>query len=983
MDALLVNGDELELTPDPPWSWMAPPVRVKVTATPGHRMKAKGEFVIWESEILMAGMLAVGQLYRAPGFDAPGTVLTVVLTVNPGTMSAAVKDLKLPVGTVKTTGTFMATVVPAMNPSTGSPDPVVVKTGTWAVSSNVQSIASSAQPKAKSTDDEQKGVKGGAAGGSSASEHQAAEQQVHYVAVQLEDADGNKLAAHRVAVSTPDGRREQRVLTASGATRIDGIRLGETLGASDANSNSAADPKNAVVRLLEDALRPPVTRPVLPWIGLTLVDLDGFPLEDVDVELVAPSGATSIHTTSAKGSLRLDKLPTHGDFTFSLPHGLGEAFGIGTGSALGAEHTDSGETGADVHIPSRRLALLELPDSLFRTDSCVVMPTPQEAADEAALQSAEQTTGIAVFGVALRVCDERPHLKLFIAGHTDSVDSVQYNQALSQERADVVRCMLTGDREAYKALVTARHRVSDYKHILRWCTRHVPNVPFTCDPGTVDDVAHTGVEAVRTFQREYTFYKFNLGADTSPDLVEDGSVGPLTWGAIFDVFQYAIARELGETPKTASKLRGSVKWLDPAYPALGFSEHHPIEAIGRDNYASQSNRRAEFLFFDERDILPNLADSQANPAGSDIYLPGIYARDVLRGPGVTPHKEYAAARLPTRFSRGKSFPKPSMLPLLHAVAAQLDEESWRAVMLVGHTDAIGSEDFNNKLSTRRAEAVKALLMRDLDFFLARFDGAQGERWGWEEVQWMLYALRPHGRPFYIGMADEHCGPLTEDAISRFQVWTGTLPPDSALDQATLRELLTRYLELAPLIDRTITAMGAGCFHAPRTFGADSQPLPDEEGVESPDQRRVDVFLHGGSGMSPEVETLATPSPQALAAYTTWCRRATIPLVAPAYEQFVQVVDGLGNPVVADVSLAIVGDGDTDAQSGAFGSARTDTGGVAEVALEAGTYVGALSLHTTATAGSSTTAESTDFHPDESCGMTLHAPSSNRVPRRAN
>ena len=60
MDALLVNGDELELTPDPPGSWMTPPVRVKVTATPGHRMKAKGEFVIWESEILMAGMLAWG-----------------------------------------------------------------------------------------------------------------------------------------------------------------------------------------------------------------------------------------------------------------------------------------------------------------------------------------------------------------------------------------------------------------------------------------------------------------------------------------------------------------------------------------------------------------------------------------------------------------------------------------------------------------------------------------------------------------------------------------------------------------------------------------------------------------------------------------------------------------------------------------------------------------------------------------------------------
>src|SRR5690606_38317944 len=189
-------------------------------------------------------------------------------------------------------------------------------------------------------------------------------QQVHYVAVQLEDADGNKLAAHRVAVSTPDGRREQRVLTASGATRIDGIRLGATLGAgagasgvdsnSDANSNSAADQKNAVVRLLEDALRPPVTRPALPWIGLTLVDLDGFPLEDVDVELVAPSGATSIHTTSAKGSMRLDKLPTHGDCTYSLPLGLGESFGFGTGSSISSETTVCGASGTFTSLPTCR-----------------------------------------------------------------------------------------------------------------------------------------------------------------------------------------------------------------------------------------------------------------------------------------------------------------------------------------------------------------------------------------------------------------------------------------------------------------------------------------------------------------------------------------------------------------------------------------------------------------------------------------------------
>src|SRR5690606_13511919 len=346
---------------------------------------------------------------------------------------------------------------------------------------------------------------------------------------------------------------------------------GANSGASGGDTSSAsAGSDEAVVRLLDAELRPPVKRPTLPWIGLTLLDSDGLPVEDVEVELTTPQGASSVHRTSPKGTFRLDKLPEHGEFAFSIVGGLLGGLGLGTHGTTAGQNPDSNGVEPGVHVPSKRLSLLELPDRLFRTDSCVVMPDQQTTADDDALTSSEQTTSVGVLAVALRVCDERPQLRLFIAGHTDSVDSVQYNQKLSQERAEVVRCMLTGDREAYKTLVTARHRVSDYKQILRWCTRQVPDIPFTCDPGTVDDVAHTGIEPVRTFQREFTFFKYNLGAAGTPDLQDDGSVGPLTWGAIFDVLQYAIARELGEMPKAAAELRASVK-LDDTRPALGFS----------------------------------------------------------------------------------------------------------------------------------------------------------------------------------------------------------------------------------------------------------------------------------------------------------------------------------------------------------------------------------------------------------------------------
>lgn len=632
VDALLVNGDELELTPDPPWAWMAPPVRLKLNATPGHRMKAKGQFVIWESEMVMAGVQAVGQPYHAPGFDAPGTVLTVTLIVNAATMSAAIKDVKLPVATVNTSGTFMATVVPAVNPSTGVPDPVVVKTGTWKVASNVQTNASSGQPKARAAEDDGSGARGGNADGSGGATSRVAERPVHFVAVQLQDIDGNKLAAHRVAVSTPDGRRAARTLTANGATRIDGI----------------ASTGQAVLRLLDTELRPSVKRPPAPWIGLTLLDTDGLPLEGVSVELVSPEGMTTVCGTNTKGAFRIDKLPSDDALNVRILGTLGGVLDVEATGATSAGGTDTegaqGTASAKSRTPSRRLSLLELPDSVFRTDSCVVMPERQNASasNDRNSQNTAPTT-ISTLALALRLCEETPHLKLLVAGHTDSVDSVQYNQKLSQERSDVVRCILCGDRDTFKPLVNARHRVSDYKQLLLWCTRSVPHIPFTCDPGEIDDVKHTGVESVRVFQREYTYYKYNLGAANFPDLVDDGSMGPLTWGAIFDVFQYEIARELGETVQAAAKLRDHLRWVDDSRRALGFSEYHPIEAANEDNYESQSNRRVELLFFDERDILPDVTAAERDPSTSEIYLPGIYVKQRVppRAGGAKAHRKYA------------------------------------------------------------------------------------------------------------------------------------------------------------------------------------------------------------------------------------------------------------------------------------------------------------------------------------------------------
>src|SRR5690606_26989091 len=120
---------------------------------------------------------------------------------------------------------------------------------TWKVVTEKQSVAKSGQLKpAQAAADEDDG-KGGNAGGQNSAGAGNDENKVHWVAVVYQDVDGNPLPAHRIAISTPDGRRVERKTTASGASRVDGVRAqGE-----------------AIASLLEVSVRPGVKQPPVPF----------------------------------------------------------------------------------------------------------------------------------------------------------------------------------------------------------------------------------------------------------------------------------------------------------------------------------------------------------------------------------------------------------------------------------------------------------------------------------------------------------------------------------------------------------------------------------------------------------------------------------------------------------------------------------------------------------------------------------------------
>ena len=75
-------------------------------------------------------------------------------------------------------------------------------------------------------------------------------------------------------------------------------------------------------------------------------------------------------------------------------------------------------------------------------------------------------------------------------------------------------------------------------------------------------------------------------------------------------------------------------------------------------------------------------------------------------------KGYAYEAAHAFFDFDKSTPRPQGRALLNKVAAELVKNAGdvKSIALVGHTDAVGSAEYNQKLSVRRADAVRNYLI---------------------------------------------------------------------------------------------------------------------------------------------------------------------------------------------------------------------------------------------------------------------------------
>ena len=272
----------------------------------------------------------------------------------------------------------------------------------------------------------------------------------------------------------------------------------------------------------------------------------------------------------------------------------------------------------------RRAVLVEWHDTLFRTDSAVVMPEGEAPAQK--VGEHESLTSVGLFATLLRYNEEHEGKKLFIAGHADRSNTVAYNQPLSEERAQSVLALLTGDRDSFVAVCSARNSEVDVTQVMDWSRRQYG---FACKPTTL--LAPPSSDNYVLFRRS-----FNAWVDDGADVGEDrgtkigptGRLLPDIWSATFDLYEYALGEELGEDGVGLAALRAKLQWVDDSRKLLGFSKLHPVDENRPDGMRSQEDRRVEVMMFDAGDE-PDLAEAEADPEGAVLYDSETYERTTI------------------------------------------------------------------------------------------------------------------------------------------------------------------------------------------------------------------------------------------------------------------------------------------------------------------------------------------------------------------
>lgn len=273
----------------------------------------------------------------------------------------------------------------------------------------------------------------------------------------------------------------------------------------------------------------------------------------------------------------------------------------------------------DIEVQSITVLILEMEDVLFHLNSAVMMPdnpagrSSEDGSEDDATDTEdteiqaqqEAVSGLTALALVFRQFELDPQKSILIAGHTDTSGGVQLNFNLSEQRAQNVLYLLTGEREPWATVSESRHKIEDYQQIMTYFS--VKN-GWNCDPEGIDDRWGDRTErATRNFFNELASDSVITPEESESIFRQIRGHGQKKWPRrawllVYDLYIQVLCETLGKTLEELNTLRTSqlrFAYEDQHYVACG--ESFPIDDAEKQNYRSQRNRRVEILFFDEQE----------------------------------------------------------------------------------------------------------------------------------------------------------------------------------------------------------------------------------------------------------------------------------------------------------------------------------------------------------------------------------------------
>jgi hypothetical protein len=151
-----------------------------------------------------------------------------------------------------------------------------------------------------------------------------------------------------------------------------------------------------------------------------------------------------------------------------------------------------------------------------------------------------------------------------------------------------------------------------------------------------------------------------------------------------------------------------------------------------------------------------------------------------------------------RFEFDSSFIKPEAAQEMPLLADLIEKYTLKTpdgsvkppLSIFGHADPVGRDEYNKRLSGRRATAVYAMLVRDVDMWESLYSNpAGGDEWGTKSIQTMLASLN-----YSPGPIDGIVGEKTKSSIRAFQGDHG-IKVDGIAGPSTRKELSRAYMDM--------------------------------------------------------------------------------------------------------------------------------------------------------------------------------------------